>query len=108
MTLLVAPGTQSDEVLVRVIAEQAARPNVMNLESTLEPAMLAAPPVSLQHSFVQYLVRPLIEPQPGTFRGRTDHKTQRTNRIVTTGLDTNPETKISLTTLNRCKNLEYE
>ena len=68
MDFFVAPGTQSDQVFVRVIAEQAARPNVMNLEFPLTPALLAAPPVSLQHSFVQYLVRPLIEPQPGTFR----------------------------------------
>ena len=66
--LLVAPGTQSDQVVVRIIAEQTARSNVMNLEFPLTPALLAAPRVSLQHSFVQYLVRPLIEPQPGTFR----------------------------------------
>ena len=68
MDLFVAPGTQSDQVFVRVIAEQTARSNVMNLEFPLTPALLAAPPVSLQHCFVQYLVRPLIEPQPGTFR----------------------------------------
>jgi hypothetical protein len=68
MDLFVAPGTQSDQVFVRVIAEQTARSNVMNLEFPLTPALLAAPPVSLQHSFVQYLVRLLIEPQPGTFR----------------------------------------
>ena len=68
MDLIVAPSAQSDEVFVRVIAEQTARSNVVNLEFPLTPALLAAPPVSLQHSFVQYLVRPLIEPQPGTFR----------------------------------------
>ena len=68
MDFFVATSTQSDEVFVRVIAEQTARSNVMNLEFPLTPALLAAPPVSLQHSFVQYLVRPLIEPQPGTFR----------------------------------------
>jgi hypothetical protein len=43
----VALSTQSDQVFVRVIAEQAAGRNVMNLKSDPTPAMLAAPRVSL-------------------------------------------------------------
>ena len=42
-----ALSTQSDQVFVRVIAEQAARRNVMNLKSNPTPAMLAAPRGSL-------------------------------------------------------------
>jgi hypothetical protein len=70
MDLLVAASTQSDEVLVRVVAEQTARPNVMDLESIATPAMLAAPRVSLQYPFVQYAVRTPIEVQPRAFRAR--------------------------------------
>jgi hypothetical protein len=52
MDLHVASSAQGDKVLFGIVAEQAALPNMMHLEFSHAPAMLAAPPIPLQHSFV--------------------------------------------------------
>ena len=61
-----APGAQGDQILFGIITEQAARLNMMHLEFTHAPAMLAAPPVSLQYLFAQFVVRNGIQPQSWT------------------------------------------
>ncbi len=49
MGFLVALGAEGDEVLLGIVAQTAARVEVMNLEVGTTPAGLAAPAVSLQH-----------------------------------------------------------
>jgi len=49
MDLFVTRSAQGDQVLFSVVAEQAAWLNVMNLELTHTPAILATPSVSLQN-----------------------------------------------------------
>ncbi len=69
-----ALSTQSHQVFLCIIAEEAACSNMMNLESTQTPAVLAAPSVSLEHLIAQSLVGLLIEPQSRTSRAREGHK----------------------------------
>jgi len=45
----VAGGTQGYEILLRIISPAAARIEVVDLEINRPSAMLAAPPVALQH-----------------------------------------------------------
>jgi hypothetical protein len=64
--LAVAPDAQGDQILFRIITEQAARLNMMHVQFTHRSAMLAAPPVSLQYFFPQFVVRNGIQPQSWT------------------------------------------
>jgi hypothetical protein len=50
--LLVALSAQGNQVLLGIIAKQAARSNMMELEIIQRPAALALPSVSLKHSSV--------------------------------------------------------
>jgi hypothetical protein len=61
MDLFVTPSTQGDQIPFRIIAEPAARVNMMHLEVTHRSAMLAAPPISLQYFFPQFVVRDRIQ-----------------------------------------------
>jgi hypothetical protein len=60
--LLVTPSTQGDQILFGIITELAARLNMMHLEFTHGSAMLAAPPISLQYFFPQFVVGDGIKP----------------------------------------------
>ena len=44
-----ASDAQGDEILIRIIAQQTARLNVMDLKILHSPARLASPAVSLQN-----------------------------------------------------------
>jgi hypothetical protein len=59
---LVALSAQRDQVLLRIIAKQTARLDMVELEITQRPAALAPPSVSLEHPHVQTLVGLGIEP----------------------------------------------
>ncbi len=59
-----ALGTQGDEILLCIIAEQTACLNMVELQFARTPAMLAMPSVALEHPLAQSFVSPLIEPQP--------------------------------------------
>jgi hypothetical protein len=52
----VTPSTERNEVFLHVIAEQAARENVMDLESTGRTTMLATPSVPLQNCSMERTV----------------------------------------------------
>jgi hypothetical protein len=60
--LLVAVSAQGNQVLLGIVAKQTALPNMMELEITQRPAVLAPPSVSLEHSQMQSLVGLGIEP----------------------------------------------
>jgi hypothetical protein len=62
MDPFVTPSAHCDQVLFRIITELAARLNVMHLELTHRSAMLAAPRVSFQYFFPQFVVRDRIQP----------------------------------------------
>jgi len=62
MDLFVTPSTQGDQIPFGIITQPAARLNVMHLEFTHRSAMLAAPPVSFQYFFPQFVVRDGIQP----------------------------------------------
>ena len=49
MGFLVARCAEGNQILGSVIAQSAARLNVMDLKTLCSPARLAAPAVSLQH-----------------------------------------------------------
>jgi hypothetical protein len=51
MELYVTRCTYSDEVLCGVVSEQAALPNMMDVEVTHGSTLLAPPSVSMQHPF---------------------------------------------------------
>jgi hypothetical protein len=56
MDLVVASSAQGDEILFGIIAEQTTLSNMMHLEFTHAPAMLAAPAVSLQNLSAQSMI----------------------------------------------------
>jgi hypothetical protein len=60
--VFVAPDAQGDQIHFAIITEQAARLNMMHLEFTHRSAVLAAPPISLQYFFPQFVVRDGIKP----------------------------------------------
>jgi hypothetical protein len=60
VSFLVAHGTKSYQILDRVIAEAAARLDVMDLEIFRSPTILAAPTVPLQHLTPQEVIRSRI------------------------------------------------
>jgi len=47
MGFLMAPCAESNQILVSIIAQSAARLNVMNLQTLHTPARLATPAISL-------------------------------------------------------------
>lgn len=77
MDLLVASDAQGDEVLFGIVTEQTALSSMVNLQFTHRSAALATPPVSLQGSFAQSLVRQRIKAQPWTSRARKRHEDVR-------------------------------
>jgi hypothetical protein len=66
MDLSVTPSAQRDQIHFGIITEPTARLNMMNLEFTPGSAMLAAPPISLQYFFPQFVVRDGIQPESWT------------------------------------------
>jgi hypothetical protein len=64
MVLLMALRTQRHEIHCGIIALQAARSNVMDLQIGARTTVLAAPSISLQYVATQFLVRIRIEPKP--------------------------------------------
>jgi hypothetical protein len=62
----VALDAKSHEILDRVIAQLAARPNVMDLKIFHPPARLIAPAVSLQNFAAEQTIGFWIKPQAGS------------------------------------------
>lgn len=69
-----AGSTQRYEILFSVIAQQASRLNVMNLEISLSSATLASPSISLQNTAMEFLVRSGVESQPGAHQRAKGHR----------------------------------
>jgi len=70
----VTRSAQGDQVLFRIVAEQAPCLKVMNLKITPRTTALAAPSVSLEHPSVEFLVEWNIESQRGASQGMDRHE----------------------------------
>jgi hypothetical protein len=57
MNLAVAHCAKSDQIFVYVVTQQASRANVVNLETIGTAAILASPPVTLQHFGAEFAIR---------------------------------------------------
>jgi hypothetical protein len=68
VNVLVALDTKSYEILSRIIAQAAARLNVMDLKIIHSPARLASPAISLQNFTPQLAISFGLEPQAWPFR----------------------------------------
>ena len=64
VSLLVALGAKSHEILSRVIAQSAPPLNVMHLKILHAPARLASPAISLQDITAELVIRFRVKPQP--------------------------------------------
>ncbi len=62
MHILVALGAESDQILVGIVSEAAPRVDMVNLQFSQSPTVLAAPPIALQHLCTQSLKGFRIEP----------------------------------------------
>ena len=67
VSILVAPGTKSYEILIRIIAQLAPRLNVMDLKAFDTPARLATPVVPLQNFTAELAISLRVEPQAWLF-----------------------------------------
>lgn len=67
MPMSVNLDTKSYEILSRIIAQAAARLNVMDLKVLHPSARLATPAVSLQSFIAKLAISFRVKPQPGTF-----------------------------------------
>jgi hypothetical protein len=63
VSVLVALGAMSYEILSRIIAQAAPRLNVMDLKILYSLARLATPAVSLQNCMAKFAIRFRIKPQ---------------------------------------------
>ena len=68
VNVLVALDTKSYEILSRIIAQSAARLNVMDLKILHSPAPLATPAISFQNFPAELAIRFRIKPQAWPFR----------------------------------------
>jgi hypothetical protein len=62
VSVLVALDTEGYEILSRIIAQAAPRPNVMDLKILHAPAPLASPAISLQDFMAEPTIRFRIGP----------------------------------------------
>jgi hypothetical protein len=60
----VASGTQGDEILRSIVAQQSARLNMVDLEFAQAPTALAAPSIPLQYLLMKSSVGTRVEPKP--------------------------------------------
>ena len=67
MGLLMTRSTQCDQILLGIVALEAARLNVMDLKIFSSAAILASPSVPVENSSVEFLVGSSIESQPWVF-----------------------------------------
>jgi hypothetical protein len=66
VSVMMTLGAKSYEILSRIIAQAASRPNVMDLKLLHAPARLAAPAVSFQNFPAELAVSFWIKPQAGS------------------------------------------
>src|SRR6266404_9987394 len=67
MGFLMAPCAESNQILVSVIAQSAAPPNVVNLKFLHSPTRLATPAISLQDFPAELAISFRVKPQSGLF-----------------------------------------
>jgi hypothetical protein len=57
-----AIGTECDQIFVSVVTQSAPRANVVDLEVIGTTAILASPPVTLQHFDTEFAIRIWVQP----------------------------------------------
>jgi hypothetical protein len=62
MKLLMAPGAERNQIVICVVAEPAAKANVVNLKILRGPTMLASPAVTLQYLRANSMICCRIQP----------------------------------------------
>ena len=63
MDVTVAISTERDQIFVCVVTQKASRAHVVDLETIGTAAVLASPPVTLQHFGVEFAVRIWAQPK---------------------------------------------
>ncbi len=69
-----APGTQSNQILLGIISQAAALTDMVDLKIGRSAAVLAAPAVPLQHLLAQLTIGFWVEPEPGAAREQASHE----------------------------------
>jgi hypothetical protein len=64
MDVSVAISAERDQIFVCIVTQQASRAHVVDLKTIGTAAVLASPPVTLQHFGVEFAVRIWIQPKP--------------------------------------------
>ena len=70
----VAPGTQSNQILLGIISQAAALTDMVDLKIGNPAAMLAAPAIALQHLLAKSTVGLGVEAEPGAAREQASHE----------------------------------
>ena len=65
MDILVAGGAEGNQVVLGIVSQPAPGVNVVDLEVCAPPAVLAAPPIALQHLVAELAVRVRVEAEAG-------------------------------------------
>ena len=73
MDATVAISTERDQIFVYVVTQQASRANVVDLETIGTAAVLASPPVTLQHFGVEFAISSWIQPKSRSPRLEITH-----------------------------------
>jgi len=69
----VAISTERDQIFVCVVAQQASRAHVVDLETIGTAAVLASPAIALQHFGAEFAIRIWVQPQSRSSRLETVH-----------------------------------
>jgi len=81
MYLAVASIAHGDQVQLRVVTQQASRPNVMDLEIVWASALLTSPTVSLQDLSTEFAVGLWIQSKPRPSGSQRVHDAFRTSSM---------------------------
>ena len=76
VSTLVTTGAKGNQILFNVVSQPAPRTDMMNLELSKTAAVLAAPPIALQHLLAKSAVGLGVEaePGPGATRKQRSHE----------------------------------
>jgi hypothetical protein len=64
MDVTVAISAERDQIFVCIVAQQASRAHVVDLETIGTAAVLASPAVTLQHFGAEFAIRIWVQPKP--------------------------------------------
>ncbi len=74
VSTLVTTGAKGNQILFNVVSQPAPRTDMMNLELSKTAAVLAAPPIALQHLLAKSAVGFGVEPEAWTVQAQASHE----------------------------------